>query len=200
MGDPSVSLSHPLKQIAIDYNPKACTYCATSNSITLTYDHQGGARWRSTTRFLYGTFSAMIRCPGGNTSGLNFNLYLSSLEGEKGQDEIDFEFLGKDRSVVQTNFYTGGVGNREQIHELGFDCGDGFHKYSVKWEADLIEWAVDGAVVRRAVEDIPRKAMYLYASMWDASDIDEGRWAGKYVGCDQPYVCVYKDIQVPRQS
>lgn len=50
---------------------------------------------------------------------------------------------------------------------------------------------------KTVAENFPTKAMFLYASMWDASNIDEGRWTGKYVGCDEPYVCVYKDILVP---
>ncbi|PON79373.1 Beta-glucanase [Parasponia andersonii] len=110
---PSLHQTQPLKEIAIDYTAEACAHCADSNSITLTFDHRGGARWRTTTRFRYGTFSSQIRCPGGNTSGLNFNLYLSSLEGDRSQDEIDFEFLGKDHTVVQTNFYATGTGNNE---------------------------------------------------------------------------------------
>ncbi|CAJ1949978.1 unnamed protein product [Sphenostylis stenocarpa] len=193
--------TQPLKQIAIDYTPEACSHCATSDTITLTYDSRGGARWRSPTRFQSGTFSALIRCPGGDTSGLNFNLYLSSLEGDKSQDEIDFEFLGYDRTLVQTNLYSGGEGNREKIHLLGFDASEEFHEYAIAWGSDAIEWRVDGKVVRREErkegEGFPRKAMFLYASIWDASGINEGKWCGKYCGADEPYVCVYKDIRVP---
>ncbi|KAH7522719.1 hypothetical protein FEM48_Zijuj07G0168300 [Ziziphus jujuba var. spinosa] len=201
---PPYHKTQPLKQIAIDYTPDACTHCSDSNSITLVYDHRGGARWRTTTRFLYGTFSSLIQCPKGNTSGLNFNIYLSSMEGDKSQDEIDFEFLGRDRNLVQTNYYTTGTGNREQIHDLGFDCSDGFHRYVIKWGPDLIEWLIDGKVVRkeekREGEWFPEKPMYLYASIWDASYIDEGRWTGKYEGCDAPYVCLYKDVHVPAET
>ncbi|XP_038682130.1 probable xyloglucan endotransglucosylase/hydrolase protein 32 [Tripterygium wilfordii] len=208
MADPALhpeTLKHqeiqPLKEIAIDYTPEACTHCPVSNSISVTYDHRGGARWRSTTPFLFGTFGSLIQCPKGNTSGLNFNLYLSSLEGDKSQDEIDFEFLGKDKTIVQTNYYTTGTGNREQLHDLGFDCSDGFHEYTIKWRPNWIEWLIDGNVVRREErregEAFPEKPMFLYASVWDASYIDEGRWTGPYIGCDAPYVCLYKDIHVP---
>ncbi|KAI4354978.1 hypothetical protein L6164_003797 [Bauhinia variegata] len=193
--------TQPIKEIAIDYTPEACSHCQESNSITITYDHRGGARWRTTTRFLYGTFSAQIQCPKGNTDGLNFNIYLSSLEGDKSQDEIDFEFLGKEKNIVQTNYYTTGTGNREKNHPLGFDCSNGFHEYVIKWSADSIEWLIDGKLVRKEekkdLEDFPQKPMFLYASIWDASYIDEGRWTGKYNGCDAPYVCLYKDIRVP---
>ncbi|XP_028759127.1 xyloglucan endotransglucosylase/hydrolase protein 9-like [Neltuma alba] len=198
--------TQPLREIAVDYTPEACSHCPDSNSIALTFDHRGGARWRTTTRFLYGTFSTLIQCPKGNTSGLNFNIYLSSLEGDKSQDEIDFEFLGKDKKIVQTNFYTRGTGNREQIHDLGFDCSDGFHEYVIKWSRDSIEWVIDEKVVRREERKegdgngelgFPEKPMFLYASIWDASYIAEGNWTGKYDGSDAPYVCLYKHIRVP---
>ncbi|XP_027337396.1 probable xyloglucan endotransglucosylase/hydrolase protein 27 [Abrus precatorius] len=196
--------TQPLKEIAIDYTPEACSHCPNSNTITLTFDHRGGARWRSTTRFLHGTFSTLLRCPTGNTSGLNFNFYLSSLEGEKSQDEIDFEFLGKDTTLVQTNFFTEGTGNRERIHRLGFDASDGFHEYGIMWGSDVIEWFVDGSAVRREErkegEGFPLKPMFLYASVWDASSIDEGRWTGKYYATHEPYVCIYKDIRVPVET
>lgn len=190
-----------LKEIAVDYTPDACHHSPDTDEIHVTYDHRGGARWRSPHRFQYGTFSALIRCPPGNTSGLNFNLYLSSLEGDKSQDEIDFEFLGKDLTTVQTNFYTVGAGSREVIHPLGFDASDGFHEYVMKWGEAEIEWAVDGKVVRTEArkegEAWPTKPMFLYSSVWDASYIDDGKWTGEYVGCDAPYVCWYKDVKVP---
>ncbi|KAJ6729817.1 XYLOGLUCAN ENDOTRANSGLUCOSYLASE/HYDROLASE PROTEIN 8-RELATED [Salix viminalis] len=40
----------------------------------------------------------------------------------------------------------------------------------------------------------PEKPMFLYASIWDASSIGEATWTGPYIGCDAPYVCLYKDI------
>ncbi|KAF7153766.1 hypothetical protein RHSIM_Rhsim01G0154500 [Rhododendron simsii] len=210
MADPALHSQTPrhqtriLKEIAVDYCPDACTHCAESDSIAVTFDHRGGVRWRSTTRFHYGTFGAEIQCPKGNTSGLNFNIYLSSLEGNKSQDEIDFEFLGKDKTIVQTNYYTTGTGNREEIHDLGFDCSDGFHEYVIKWYPHMIEWLIDGTLLRKDTEKhsegFPEKPMFLYASVWDASYIDEGRWTGPFVGCDAPYVCHYKDVVVPSEA
>ncbi|PPD90054.1 hypothetical protein GOBAR_DD12991 [Gossypium barbadense] len=101
----------------------------------------------------------------------------------------------------QAKMQADGTGNREQIHDLGFDCSDGFHEYTIKWNPDSIEWVIDGKVVRKAEkkegEAFPEKPMFLYASVWDASYIAEGQWTGPYIGCDVPYVCLYKDIQVP---
>lgn len=74
-----------LKEIAVDYCPEVCLHSPEDDEIHITFDHRGGARWRSHHRFQYGTFGGRIKCPAGNTSGLNFNIYLSSLEGDKSQ-------------------------------------------------------------------------------------------------------------------
>lgn len=74
-----------LKEIAVDYCPEVCLHTPDADEIHITFDHRGGARWRSHHRFQYGTFGGRIKCPAGNTSGLNFNIYLSSLEGDKSQ-------------------------------------------------------------------------------------------------------------------
>ncbi|GMH22492.1 hypothetical protein Nepgr_024335 [Nepenthes gracilis] len=210
MADPALhaetahQASQQLKEVAVDYCPEACAHCPETSEITITFDERGGARWRSTSRYRYGTFSALIKCPDGNTSGLNFNIYLSSLEGDKSQDEIDFEFLGKDKTIVQTNYYTTGTGSREEIHELGFECSDDFHEYTIKWFPDVIEWLIDGKVVRRVEKEtgsaFPDKPMFLYASVWDASYIDEGRWTGPYLAYDSPYVCRYRNVRVPTET
>ncbi|CAL1388095.1 unnamed protein product [Linum trigynum] len=148
MADPALyHETQPINQNVVDYTPEACTHCPETNSITLTYYHRGDARWRSTNRFLYCLchlaliysllcFQRMIPVMS-NPSGLillfmSTIMQISSLEGNKSQDEVDFEFVGKDETVVQTNYYTAGSGNREQIHDLGFDCSDWFHEYIMK--------------------------------------------------------------------
>ncbi|XP_024534909.1 xyloglucan endotransglucosylase/hydrolase protein 31 [Selaginella moellendorffii] len=180
---PDLHKTEELSAIAVDYCPEVCQHFPEQREISVTFDERGGARWRSTRRFSSGTFSAKIKTPSGNTSGLNSSFYLSTLEGPRDQDEIDFEFLGKDKGTVQTNFYTHGTGGREVIHDLGFDSSQEFHEYTIKWEPDRIEWLVDGKSIRVA-EKKKKK-------------VNEGLWAGPYIGCDVPYVCVYKDVFVP---
>ena len=94
-----------------------------------------------------------------------------------------------------------GTGNREEIHDLGFDSSDAFHEYVIKWCPNFIEWLIDGKLVRKVEKregmGFPAKPMFLYASIWDASYIGEATWTGPYIGCDAPYVCLYKDICVP---
>lgn len=52
---------------------------------------------------------------------LQLQLQVELMEGDKEQDGIDFEFLGK--GMIQTNVYTEGKGNREEVHQLEFDSG-----------------------------------------------------------------------------
>ncbi|KAL6907728.1 hypothetical protein ACP4OV_002767 [Aristida adscensionis] len=195
----------PLASVAVDYSPELCEHAAKAGEIRVTFDRRrGGARWRSPCRFRPGgAVAATIRAPAGDTAGLNYNLYLSSLEGAGDQDEIDFEFLGRDKRAVQTNYHVAGVGGRERLHRLPFDSSEGFHHYAISWAADAVEWRVDGEVVRREErrdgEPWPEKPMFLYASVWDASHVDDGRWTGTYNGGDEPYICRYRDVVVPTE-
>eukprot|EP00475_Leptophrys_vorax_P010146 TRINITY_DN16825_c0_g3_i1.p1 TRINITY_DN16825_c0_g3~~TRINITY_DN16825_c0_g3_i1.p1 ORF type:complete len:140 (+),score=7.11 TRINITY_DN16825_c0_g3_i1:1-420(+) len=133
-------------------------------------------------------------------SGLVQSFYLSSLEGSKDQHEIDFEFLGKDKTMVQTNYYVDGVGGHEMLVPLGFDCSGDFHEYAIYWNNQRIVWQVDGKVrrvVRRTTgEPYPVKAAFVYASVWDASFVLGGSWSGTFTGRNVPYVAQYRNFQV----
>ena len=61
------------------------------------------------------------------------SIQTSSWETNRAQDEIDFEWLLKDRTKVQTNYYVGGVGGHEVMIDLGFDCAADFHNYALMW-------------------------------------------------------------------
>ena len=63
---------------------------------------------------------------------------LSSLEGSKDQDEIDFEFLGNNKDRVQLNYYVNGVGGHELVVMLGFDCAQDYHQYTIFYNATQI--------------------------------------------------------------
>ena len=53
-------------------------------------------------------------------------------------DEIDIEFLGKDTTKVQFNFFVDGKGGNEYMYDLGFDASEEFHTYGFRWEVDAI--------------------------------------------------------------
>ncbi|CAI7931527.1 unnamed protein product [Closterium sp. NIES-54] len=181
----------PLWPVAIDYCSDHVVTLKGYQSIT--FDDKGcGGRFHSTVRHYSGVFTAFVQCPAGNTSGLVSAFYLSSEEGNKEQDEIDFEWLGKDKTAVQTNFYVNGKGGREVLVPLGFDCSKGFHNYTLLWATDRLQWFIDNKMVRdvqRVQADAwPVKPMFAYASMWNASSISNGWWSGTWSGKDIPYV------------
>lgn len=64
-------------------------------------------------------------------------------------DEIDIEFLGKDTTKVQFNYFASGVGGHEYMYDLGFDASLEFHDYGFRWTEDYITWFVDNEPVYR---------------------------------------------------
>eukprot|EP00270_Netrium_digitus_P008103 TRINITY_DN2400_c0_g1_i2.p1 TRINITY_DN2400_c0_g1~~TRINITY_DN2400_c0_g1_i2.p1 ORF type:complete len:549 (-),score=32.91 TRINITY_DN2400_c0_g1_i2:201-1691(-) len=168
---------------------------------SITFDDSGcGGRLSTLQRYPDGFFSARIQCPQGNSSGLVSSFYMSSREGDKNQDEIDFEFLGNNPFGVQTNFYVNGTGLHEQIHDLGFDCSLSMHTYSVIWNSQQISWYVDQRWLRTVYnfpdQPYPVKPMFVYASVWNASWVLDGGWTGVYYGNSAPYTVYYQNITI----
>eukprot|EP00850_Spirogloea_muscicola_P003903 SM000016S01891 [mRNA] locus=s16:456233:458139:+ [translate_table: standard] len=195
--------SEPLQGIPLV--PLTTDYCAdhasiVDNNVVITFDHSCGSRFRSTVQYPSGAFRANIKCPDGDFSGLVPSFYLSSLEGSGNQDEIDFEWLGKDKTVVQTNYYVNGVGGREVLIHLGFDCSAAFHEYTILWDTYRIVWYIDGVIVRVAPnivgQPFPVKPSFLYASVWDASSICGGCWAGINTWSLPAYYMQYQNITI----
>lgn len=87
-------------------------------------------------------------------------------------DEIDIEFLGKDTTKIQFNYFTNGVGNHEYVHDLGFDASEEFHTYGFEWLPDSITWYVDGEEVHKATESIPSTKSKLMMNTWPGVGVD----------------------------
>lgn len=103
-------------------------------------------------------------------------------------DEIDIEFLGKDTSKVQFNYYTNGQGGHEYIHDLGFDAAEDFHTYAFDWQKDKITWYVDGVAVYTATENIPVTPGKIMMNAWPGKGVDD--WLEPYDGTT-PLVAYY---------
>ena len=104
-------------------------------------------------------------------------------------DEIDIEFLGKDTTKVQFNYFTKGKGNHEELHELDFDATEDFHTYGFLWTAEKIVWYVDGVPVHSATKDIPTTPGKIMMNTWNGKGVDS--WLGKYDGTT-PITAEYK--------
>lgn len=110
-------------------------------------------------------------------------------------DEIDIEFLGKDTTKVQFNFFVDGQGGNEYMYDLGFDASKEFHKYGFRWTETSITWFVDGVPVYkvttdktatggtnlRVVEKLPSTAGRMLTNYWCGNERAWG-WMGEYKG------------------
>ena len=107
-------------------------------------------------------------------------------------DEIDFEFLGKDTTRVQLNYFCNGVGNHEYMHDLGFDAAEDFHRYAFEWRPDRIDWFVDGERVHTAYDSIPSTPGKIMVNLWCSTGADH--WTGPFDPSVLPLSACYEWI------
>lgn len=134
-----------------DYNAEQVSV-QNSNSFTITLDiykpgetkvDPKGARVRTRKAYSEGVATATISS-GAVASGIIGAFYLSNQEPVPGQprtqDEIDFEFMGKDLHT-QTNFFiNGNGGNERMIYMNHLDE----HTYTIQWNATHAVLSIDG--------------------------------------------------------
>lgn len=146
-----------------------------------------GAEYRSDDRYSYGYYSVSMKAARGSGIVSSFFVYTGDP-----WDEIDIEFLGKDTTKVQFNYFTNGVGGHEYVYDLGFDAAEEFHEYGFLWEPDRITWFVDGVEVYRAEEDIPSHPAQIMMNVWNARNADD--WTGKLDESALPTAAEYRWI------
>lgn len=136
----------------------------------------------------YSTIMKPVKCVGTVSS---FFTYTGPSEGNQ-HDEIDIEFLGKDTTKVQFNYYKDGVGGHEFLYDLGFDAYEEFHQYGFYWGEDKIIWYVDYKPVYY-VNDTVITPGKLFANVWGGDKTDLAlNWLGEYVGPNDTSTAIYK--------
>lgn len=134
---------------------------------------------RSKHKFGYGLYEVSMK-PAKNVGTVSsFFTYTGPTDGTP-WDEIDIEFLGKDTTKVQFNYYTNGVGGHEKIVDLGFDAAYGYHTYAFEWMPNYIKWYVDGQLKHTAYSNIPSHPGKIMMNIWPGTGVDE--WLGRYDG------------------
>ena len=122
-------------------------------------------------------------------------------------DEIDIEFLGKDTTKVQFNYFVNGVGGHEYMHDLGFDAAEGFHEYGFRWAPDSITWFVDNVPVYKVTTDksvtpaknvvivdvLPSTPGRILTNYW-CGNLGAVGWMGQYKGNQKDNGTEYKWI------
>ncbi len=147
-----------------------------------------GAEYRSRQNYSYGFYSVCMKAA--NCSGVISSFF--TYTNQPVWDEIDIEFLGKDMTRVQFNYYTNGVGGHEFYFDLGFDASEDFHEYAFDWQRDSITWYIDGKAVYRATKNLPSHAMQIMANVWNCVGIDD--WSGAFDVSALPATAQYRWI------
>jgi endo-1,3-1,4-beta-glycanase ExoK len=134
---------------------------------------------RTTNKYSYGFYQASMKAAKNIGVVSSFFTYTGPSFGTV-WDEIDIEFLGKDTTKVQFNYFKNGKGGHEKIYNLGFDAAASYHTYAFNWQPTYIAWYVDGREVHRATTDIPTTPGYIYMNLWPGITVDS--WLGPYNG------------------
>lgn len=115
--------------------------------------------------FKYGYFGTYMKPS--NVSGVcsTFFTYTGATE-DNPHDEIDIEFMGKDTTKVQFNYFVNGVGNHEIIYDLGFDASEEYHQYGFKWTETEIVWYVDLKPVHSITGTTPSAGQRIFQNVW----------------------------------
>lgn len=159
-----------------------------SMSVAKEGDGYTGAEYRSRDTFSYGFYSVCMKAA--DCSGVISSFF--TYTNRPVWDEIDIEFLGKDTTRVQFNYYTKGDGEHEFLLDLGFDGAEDFHEYAFDWQQDSITWYVDGKAVYRATENIPSNPMQIMMNVWNCQGADA--WSGPFDPTRLPATAQYKWI------
>lgn len=137
------------------------------------------AEYRTQQTFGYGMYDVSMKPIKNDGVVSSFFTYTGPSDGTV-WDEIDIEFLGKDTTKVQFNYYTNGVGNHEYVYDLGFDASQSFHQYGFYWDSNSITWYVDKKPVYTATQNIPRTPGKIMMNAWNGKGVDE--WLKRYNG------------------
>ena len=155
-----------------------------------------GGECRTNQTFGYGMYDVSMKPAKNDGIISSFFTYTGPTDGTV-WDEIDIEFLGKDTTKVQFNYYTNGVGNHEYLYDLGFDASEGFHHYGFYWGESSITWYVDEKPVYTATKDIPSTPGKIMMNIWNGTGVDS--WLNRYNGV-APLTAQYDWISYTKPS
>ena len=126
----------------------------------------------------FGYYEARMKPAAGDGIVSSFFVYTGTW-GLASHHEIDFEFLGKDCTAAQINYYVEGRGGHERTIGLGFNACEEFHNYGFRWDEGSIGWYADGVEIHSVEEDpltptidIPYQPTRIMVNFWPGIGVD----------------------------
>ncbi|KKK15791.1 hypothetical protein P175DRAFT_0526505 [Aspergillus ochraceoroseus IBT 24754] len=123
-------------------------------------------------------------------------------------DEIDWEWVGYNTTEIQTNYYGKGVTEYTNGKFYYVDNADTeFHNYTTYWTQDVLEWWVDGKLLRSLAYDeasngtrFPQTPCNIRIGIWPAGDPHNAKgtieWAGGEIDYDAgPYTMTVQSVR-----
>ena len=150
-----------------------------------------GAEYRTKEMYGYGFYEVSMKPIKNDGVVSSFLNYTGPAEGDP-WDEVDIEFLGKDTTKVQFNYYTNGAGDHDYLYDLGFDASEDFHTYGYRWTSESITWYVDGEEVCTVTENIPTTPGRIMITAWNGIGVDS--WIGAFDG-NTPLAAEYQWVR-----
>ncbi|WP_017471395.1 beta-glucanase [Amphibacillus jilinensis] len=178
--------------------PEQVTFDDDKMQLTLDHDENASetgipyksGELRTNDFYHYGFYEVSMRPVASEGTVSSFFTYTGEWDWDNDPwDEIDIEFLGKDTTRIQFNYFTDGVGGNEYYHDLGFDASQSFNTYGFDWREDSITWYVNGEAVYTATENIPQTPQKIMMNLWPGIGVDD--WTGAFDDDDIPLVAEY---------
>jgi beta-glucanase (GH16 family) len=200
--------------IKCDFTKGACSAFTPNPGTTLTYGAQGalfsianakqGPTIASTNYIFFGRIDVELIASTGQGVVTSVVLQSSDL------DEIDWEWLGGDTTQGQSNYFGKGdttTYDRGAYHAVTTPQSK-LHTYSIDWNAQRIQWIIDGVVVRTVTYQdakggtrYPQTPMQIKLGTWVAglpgTPPGTVQWAGGLTNFAQaPFNCWIKSVNV----
>ncbi|MBP3618004.1 MAG: glycoside hydrolase family 16 protein [Lachnospiraceae bacterium] len=162
-------------QFNVTWRKTNCTFTDDKMQLIIDTDSgkipYSGAEYRTRKFYGYGRYEVSMK-PIKNDGVVSSFFTYTGPSDKNPWDEIDIEFLGKDTTKIQFNYFTNSRGNHEHMHDLGFDASEEFHTYAFEWHEDKIVWFVDGVEVYTATENIPKTRGKIMMNAWCGKGVD----------------------------
>ncbi|KAI1465176.1 carbohydrate-binding module family 18 [Daldinia caldariorum] len=159
--------------------------------------HSAGTVLASTVYMWYGNVKARIKTSK-DAGVVTAFILLSDVK-----DEIDFEWVGNELDIVQTNYYFQGIPNYTHSGNITDstikNTNTEWHTYEIRWTPEKIEWLVDDKVGRTWEKsktwnattnqwEFPQTPARVQLSIWPGGDEKNAKgtvdWAGGYIDWD----------------